>query len=63
MYKSKAAYNDGMASPLPGGADPAGEVRGGRAAAGELPREQKVTMRLRGGRTGKRAVVCDGRSS
>ena len=25
-----------------------------------IPREQSVTMRLRGGRTGKRAVVCEG---
>ena len=34
MYRSKAAiYNDGMASRLPGGADPAAQVRGGRPAA------------------------------
>ena len=26
----------------------------------EQPREQQVTMRLKGGRTGKRAVVCEG---
>ena len=26
----------------------------------ERPRDQKVSMRLRGGRTGKRAVVCEG---
>ena len=34
MYRQKAAYNDGMASRLPGGGDPAAEVRGGRAAGG-----------------------------
>ena len=34
MYKTKAAYNDGHGRPLPGGADPAAQVRGGRAAAG-----------------------------
>ena len=34
MYKTKAAYNDGLASALPGGADPAAQVRGGRAAGG-----------------------------
>ena len=35
------------------------EVRGGRPAARRIPREQNVQMRLRGGRTGKRAVVCE----
>ena len=34
MYKQKAAYNDGHGVALPGGADPAAQVRGGRAAAG-----------------------------
>ncbi len=58
MYKNKAAYNSDMASRY-------------RAAQTRLrkfeeagpptaqPREQQVTMRLRGGRTGKRAVVCE----
>ncbi len=58
MYKQKAAYNDGMASRY-------------RAAQTRLrkfeeagpptsqPREQQVSMRLTGGRTGKRAVVCE----
>ena len=32
MYKQKAAYNDDMAVALPGRADPAPEVRGGRPA-------------------------------
>jgi ATPase subunit of ABC transporter with duplicated ATPase domains len=59
MYKNKASYNADMASRY-------------RAAMTRLrrfeeagppeaqPREQKVRMRLRGGRTGKRAVVCEG---
>ena len=58
MYKQKAAYNSGMASRY-------------RAALTRLhrfeaagppeaqPREQNVRMRLRGGRTGKRALVCE----
>ena len=33
MYKQKAAYNDGHGLALPGRADPAAQVRGGRAAA------------------------------
>ena len=58
MYKQKAAYNSDMASRY-------------RAAQTRLrkfeeagppttqPREQQVKMRLKGGRTGKRAVVCE----
>ncbi|MDQ6686690.1 MAG: ATP-binding cassette domain-containing protein [Actinomycetota bacterium] len=58
MYKQKASYNSDMASRY-------------RAAQTRLrkfeeagpptaqPREQQVQMRLRGGRTGKRAVVCE----
>jgi ATPase subunit of ABC transporter with duplicated ATPase domains len=58
MYKQKASYNDGMASRY-------------RAAQTRLrkfeeagppedqPREQQVSMRLTGGRTGKRAVICE----
>ena len=57
MYKQKAAYNDAMASRY-------------QAAQTRLrkfeesgppplpPREQSLRMNLRGGRTGKRAVVC-----
>jgi ATPase subunit of ABC transporter with duplicated ATPase domains len=59
MYKQKAAYNDGMASRYQ-----AAQTRLARfEEAGPpqaLPREQSVRMRLRGGRTGKRAVVCTG---
>ncbi|HET6625914.1 MAG TPA: ATP-binding cassette domain-containing protein [Nocardioidaceae bacterium] len=57
-YKIKAEYNDGLASQYR-----AAQTRlrkfeeAGPPQA--IPREQKVTMRLRGGRTGKRAVVCE----
>lgn len=58
-YKVKAAYNDGLAS-----AYKAAQTRlrkfeeAGPPEA--IPREQKVSMRLTGGRTGRRAVVCTG---
>ncbi|WP_205473980.1 ABC-F family ATP-binding cassette domain-containing protein [Nocardioides sp. SYSU D00038] len=59
MYKQKAAYNSDMASRYQ-----AAQTRLRRfEEAGpptEQPREQQVTMRLQGGRTGKRAVVCEG---
>jgi ATPase subunit of ABC transporter with duplicated ATPase domains len=57
-YKIKAEYNDGMAAQYK-----AAQTRlrkfeeAGPPQA--IPREQQVTMRLRGGRTGKRAVVCE----
>jgi ATPase subunit of ABC transporter with duplicated ATPase domains len=57
-YKIKAAYNDGLASQYK-----AAQTRlrkfeeAGPPQA--LPREQRVRMRLTGGRTGKRAVVCE----
>ncbi len=53
----KAEYNDGMASQYK-----AAQTRLRKfEEAGpptEQPREQQVSMRLKGGRTGKRAVVC-----
>jgi ATPase subunit of ABC transporter with duplicated ATPase domains len=56
--KIKAEYNDGMASQYK-----AAQTRLRKfEEAGpptEQPREQKVAMRLTGGRTGKRAVVCE----
>jgi len=56
--KIKAEYNDGMASQYK-----AAQTRLRKfEEAGpptEQPREQQVTMRLKGGRTGKRAVVCE----
>ncbi|GAA2136429.1 ATP-binding cassette domain-containing protein [Nocardioides koreensis] len=58
MYKQKAAYNDAMASRYQ-----AAQTRLRKfEEAGpptEQPREQQVKMRLKGGRTGKRAVVCE----
>ncbi|MGP9538228.1 ABC-F family ATP-binding cassette domain-containing protein [Brachybacterium sp. AOP43-C2-M15] len=57
MYKQKAAYNSDMASRYR-----AAQTRLERfEQAGppeEQPREQKLGMRLRGGRTGKRAIIC-----
>ncbi|GAA3816785.1 ABC-F family ATP-binding cassette domain-containing protein [Nocardioides panacisoli] len=59
MYKQKAAYNSDMASRYQ-----AAQTRLRKfEEAGpptEQPREQQVKMRLRGGRTGKRAIVCEG---
>src|SRR4051812_8445030 len=58
-YKIKAEYNDGLAAQYK-----AAQTRlrkfeeAGPPQA--IPREQQVTMRLQGGRTGKRAVVCEG---
>jgi ATPase subunit of ABC transporter with duplicated ATPase domains len=58
MYRQKASYNDAMASRLQ-----AAETRLRKfeeQGPPELaPREQNVRMRLRGGRTGKRAVICE----
>jgi len=58
MYKQKAAYNDAMASRYQ-----AAQTRLRKfEEAGpptEQPREQQVKMRLKGGRTGKRAVICE----
>jgi len=58
MYKQKAAYNSDMASRYQ-----AAQTRLRKfEEAGpptEQPREQQVKMRLTGGRTGKRAVVCE----
>ena len=62
MYRQKASYNDAMASRLH-----AAETRLRKfeeAGPPELPpRDQNVRMRLRGGRTGKRAVICETWSS
>ena len=58
MYKQKAAYNSSMASRYQ-----AAQTRlrkfeeAGPPQA--IPREQNVNMRLTGGRTGKRAVICE----
>ena len=57
MYKTKAAYNDGLASRY--------QAAQTRLAKFELagpplavPQRQRVSMRLAGGRTAKRALVC-----
>ncbi|TQS21824.1 ABC-F family ATP-binding cassette domain-containing protein [Microbispora sp. KK1-11] len=59
MLKQKATYNDGMAP-----AYHAAQTRLRRfeeAGPPELaPKDQVISMRLRGGRTGKRAVMCEG---
>jgi ATPase subunit of ABC transporter with duplicated ATPase domains len=57
MYKQKAAYNSDMASRYQAATT---RLRRFEEAGPptEQPREQQVTMRLKGGRTGKRAVVC-----
>jgi len=58
MYRQKAAYNSDMATRLQ-----AAETRLRRfVEAGPpeaLPMQQNVTMRLKGGRTAKRAVICE----
>jgi ATPase subunit of ABC transporter with duplicated ATPase domains len=58
LYKTKAAYNDGLASRYQAALT---RLRKFEAAGPpqETPADQRVTMRLRGGRTGKRAVVCE----
>ncbi|MEV5744184.1 ATP-binding cassette domain-containing protein [Microbispora rosea] len=59
MLKQKATYNDGMSS-----AYHAAQTRLRRfeeAGPPELSaKDQVISMRLRGGRTGKRAVMCEG---
>jgi ATPase subunit of ABC transporter with duplicated ATPase domains len=56
--KQKATYNDGMASRYEAALTRLAKFE----AAGppqSVPVQQRVRMRLRGGRTGKRAVVCE----
>jgi ATPase subunit of ABC transporter with duplicated ATPase domains len=58
MYRQKAAYNSDMASRLQAAVTRLRKFE--EAGPPELaPREQNVRMRLRGGRTGKRAVICE----
>jgi ATPase subunit of ABC transporter with duplicated ATPase domains len=55
--RQKAAYNDGMASRYQAAVTRLTKFeQAGPPQA--VPQEQNVAMRLRGGRTGKRAVVC-----
>jgi energy-dependent translational throttle protein EttA len=58
MYKQKAAYNDGMASRYQAAQTRLRKFE--QAGPPPLPpKEQDITVRLAGGRTGKRAVVCE----
>jgi len=58
MYRQKASYNDAMASRLQAAVTRLKRFED--AGPPELaPREQNVRMRLRGGRTGKRAIICE----
>ena len=59
MYRTKAAYNDGMASRLQAAVTRLTKFEEAGPPEAQ-PREQNLKMRLRGGRTGKRAVVCEG---
>jgi ATPase subunit of ABC transporter with duplicated ATPase domains len=57
MYRQKASYNADMASRLQAAVTRLRRFE--EAGPPELPpRDQNVRMRLRGGRTGKRAVIC-----
>jgi ATPase subunit of ABC transporter with duplicated ATPase domains len=57
--RQKASYNDGMSSRYQAAVTRLGKFeQAGPPQA--VPQEQSVSMRLRGGRTGKRAVVCTG---
>jgi ATPase subunit of ABC transporter with duplicated ATPase domains len=58
MYRQKASYNSDMASRLQAAVTRLKRFED--AGPPELgPREQNVRMRLRGGRTGKRAIMCE----
>ena len=58
MYKQKAAYNSEMASRYQAAVTRLRKFE--EAGPPEVaPRDQNVRMRLRGGRTGKRAVICE----
>ena len=65
-YKNKAEYNDGMAVAVPGGADPAAQVRGGRPAdraaaraAGQDAAQGRPHRQAGGGLRGPRADRAD----
>jgi ATPase subunit of ABC transporter with duplicated ATPase domains len=57
-YKVKAAYNDGLASRLQAARTRLAKFEEAGPPEAQ-PIKQAVKMRLRGGRTGKRAVVCE----
>ncbi|MCU1473330.1 ATP-binding cassette domain-containing protein, partial [Amnibacterium sp.] len=59
MYKAKAAYNSDMASRLQAARSRLERFRAeGMPEAAPMP--EKVVMRLKGGRTAKRAITCEG---
>ncbi len=57
-YKIKAEFNDGLASQYKAAQTRLRKFVEAGPPTGQ-PREQQVAMRLTGGRTGKRAVVCE----
>jgi len=59
MYKQKAAYNSDMASRYQAAQTRLRKFEEAGPPTAQ-PREQQVTMGLKGGRTGKRAVICEG---
>ena len=58
-YKIKAAHNDGMASRLQAARTRLAQFMAVGPPAAKA-REQSIRMRLGGGRTGRRAVICEG---
>ncbi len=58
MYKDKAAFRSDMASRYRASQTRLRKFEEAGPPTGQ-PREQQVSMRLTGGRTGKRAVVCE----
>jgi ATPase subunit of ABC transporter with duplicated ATPase domains len=59
MYKQKAAFNSDMASRLQAARTRLQKFEEAGPPL-EPPREQDIRMRLRGGRTGVRAITCEG---
>jgi energy-dependent translational throttle protein EttA len=58
MYKTKAAYNDGLASRYQAAQTRLRKFE--EAGPPEVPpKDQDIRMQLAGGRTGKRAVICE----
>jgi ATPase subunit of ABC transporter with duplicated ATPase domains len=57
-YRQKAAYNSDMASRLQAAVTRLRRFEE-EGPPEQAPRDQNVRMRLRGGRTGKRAVICE----
>ncbi|MGN6574983.1 MAG: ABC-F family ATP-binding cassette domain-containing protein, partial [Nocardioides sp.] len=57
-YKIKAEYNDGLASQYKAAQTRLRKFEEAGPPTAQ-PREQQVKMRLKGGRTGKRAVICE----